>query len=327
MLTEFQRGLVIGSYLVCHSVNVTARTLKMSKATVSRWIKRYEQTNAVDRAPGSGRPRKTTVRSDRVLFRLARKNGFATSTELLSHWQNQVSRWTLARRLRERKLRQYRPCRVPLLSRNNVRARLDWAMRRCHWRRQWERVIWSDESRFLLRPVDGRKRVWRLPGERLSSSAIVPVQAHGGGSVHVWGAIWKGGRSDLIRLQGTVTSDSYCELLRDFFLSTAFPAHTVFQQDNAPAHRAWLTQLFLVSLGVQILPWPACSADLNPIEHVWDILGRRVQQRGCQNLNQLFSALKEEWEAIPQEQLDNLISSLPRRVGAVISMRGGNTRY
>ena len=101
----------------------------------------------------------------------------------------------------------------------------------------------------------------------------------------------------------------------------------MFQQDNAPAHRAWLTQLLLESLAVPILPWPACSADLNPIEHVWDILGRKVQQRGCQSLNQLFTVLKEEWEAIPQEQLDNLISSLPRRVGAVISMRGGNTRY
>ena len=327
MLTEFQRGLVIGAYLVCRSAKQVARTLKMPRTTVSRWITRYEQTKTVDRAPGSGRPRKTTVRTDRVLFRLARKHRFASCNELLSHWQTQISRRTLTRRLRERKLRQYRPCRVPLLSRNNIRARLDWAMRRCHWRLQWNRVIWSDESRFLLHPVDGRRRVWRLPRERLNNSAVVQVQAHGGGSVHVWGAIWKGGRSELIRLQGTVTGETYCELLHGFFASTAFPAHTMFQQDNAPAHRSWVTQLFLESLAVSVLPWPACSADLNPIEHVWDILGRRIQQRDCQNLNQLFSELKEEWEAIPQEELDNLISSMPRRVGAVIFKRGGNTRY
>ncbi len=71
----------------------------------------------------------------------------------------------------------------------------------------------------------------------------------------------------------------------------------------------------------------ARSPDLNPIEHVWDILGRRMQHRACENLNQLFEALREEWDSIPQEDLDQLISSMPRRVGAVIEKRGGNTRY
>ena len=97
------------------------------------------------------------------------------------------------------------------------------------------------------------------------------------------------------------------------------PAHSWFQQDNAPARRSWMT--------TQLLLWLARSPDLNPIEHVWDILGRRMQHRACQSLNQLFDALKEEWHAIPQEDLDGLIHSVPRRVGGVISARGGHTRY
>ena len=67
------------------------------------------------------------------------------------------------------------------------------------------------------------------------------------------------------------------------------------------------------NMGIRTLPWPACSPDLNPIEHVGDILGRRMQHRACENLNQFFGALREEWDSIPQEDW---------QVGAVIEKCG-----
>jgi hypothetical protein len=200
-------------------------------------------------------------------------------------------------------------------------------MARCHWRVQWKRIIWSDESRFLLYPMDGRRLVWRLRGERWNENFIVHAMQAGGGSVHVWGAIWTGGRSQLIRLQGNVNAVRYCDVLHGFFTTTHLPAHCKFQQDNAPAHKSWMVSQMLDDLNIPVLTWPARSPDLNPIEHVWDILGRRMQQRVCGNLNQLFNALREEWDAIPQEDLDHLIASMPRRVGMVIEKHGGHTRY
>ena len=275
----------------------------------------------------SGRPRKTSLRADRVLYCLARSHGFATSGELLRHWQERVSASTVLRRLHERHLRQYRPCLVHLLTKEQKRARLDWAMRHCHWRNQWRRIIWSDESRFLLRSVDGRMLVWRLPGERLNDKFVVEVTQAGGGSVHVWGAIWTGVRSELIRLHGSVNALQYCDVLHGFFATTVLPAHCVFQQDNAPIHRSWTTRQMLYDLDVRLLPWPSRSPDLNPIEHVWDILGRRIQHCTPGNLNQLFEILQKEWDAIPQDDLDRLIESMPRRVGVVISKGGSHTRY
>jgi transposase len=326
-LTQMKRGMIVGAYLMCHNIHLVSQTLKLPLSTVHRWISRYEQTKSVVRKPGSGRPRKTSARSDRILYRLARTQGFATSNELLKHWQTAVSSRTVLRRLHERNLRQYRPCRVPLLTKEHNRARLNWAMSRCHWRVQWKRTIWSDESRFLLHPVDGRRVVWRLPGERLNDKFVVHVSQAGGGSVHVWGAIWIGGRSQLVRLQGNVNGNNYCNILHGFFTTSDLPAHFRFQQDNAPAHRSWIVLQMLEDLNVPILPWPAHSPDLNPIEHVWDILGRRMQHRVYENLNQLFDALQEEWDAIPQEELDYLIDSMPRRVGSVIEKHGGHTRY
>jgi len=326
-LSDLQRGMIVGAYLMCPNIRAVSRTLKLPFSTVHGWIKRYEQSGTVAPKPPPGRPRKTSSRTDRLLFYLARSNGFSTTSELLRQWKERVSKQTVLRRLHERNLRQCRPYRAPPLTKEHRRARLEWSMRRCHWRNLWSRIIWSDESRFLLHPVSGRTVVWRLPGERLKEQFLVHVSQAGGGSVHVWGAIWIGGRSDLVRLQGSVNALTYCDVLHSFFATAVLPAHSWFQHDNAPAHRSWMTSQLLEDMNVRVLPWPARSPDLNPIEHVWDILGRRMQHRACQNLNQLFGALKEEWHSIPQEDLDGLIRSMPRRVGMVISNRGGHTKY
>jgi transposase len=68
------------------------------------------------------------------------------------------------------------------------------------------------------------------------------------------------------------------------------------------------------------MDWPACSPDLNPIEHVWDKLERQIRCRPVvpDNLNDLRIALLEEWERIPQDYVQNLFESMPRRIEAVI---------
>ncbi|GFU65962.1 transposable element Tcb1 transposase [Trichonephila clavipes] len=63
------------------------------------------------------------------------------------------------------------------------------------------------------------------------------------------------------------------------------------------------------------MDWPAYSPDLNPIEHVWDMLGRRIaaHQPPLTCPSELRRALFDEWCNIPQDQIDNLILSMPRR--------------
>ncbi|GFW50550.1 hypothetical protein TNCV_2888531 [Trichonephila clavipes] len=80
--------------------------------------------------------------------------------------------------------------------------------------------------------------------------------------------------------------------------------------DNATCHRTLAVQDCLDSEGIQRLVWPARSPDLNPIENVWDALGRQVAGRNYPptNKNTLIRALTEEWDKLPQQLLDNVQS-------------------
>ena len=75
--------------------------------------------------------------------------------------------------------------------------------------------------------------------------------------------------------------------------------------------------------------WPACSPDLNPIEALWDQLGRAATARIQANttLDQLRNILAEEWNAIDQARITRLMNSMRRRCVACIDARGGYTRY
>ena len=99
--------------------------------------------------------------------------------------------------------------------------------------------------------------------------------------------------------------------------------------DNAPPHRASCVRDFKASAGIRSIPWPSRSPDLNPIEHVWDMLGRKLRSSPTQpnTLSQLADRLKTTWNEMLQDDVTNLIASMPRRIRAVIDARGGQTRY
>ena len=73
---------------------------------------------------------------------------------------------------------------------------------------------------------------------------------------------------------------------------------------------------------VNALPWPVVSPDMNPIEHIWDYLGRKVRATGnVHNLRNLENALIQEWNNIPNVVIRRYVRSMRGRLAACINSR------
>ncbi|UYV73459.1 CUL1 [Cordylochernes scorpioides] len=235
---------------------------------------------------------------------------------------------TISRRLVANGLHSCRPLRRLPLTPPNRRQRLEWCRARSTWMTEWHRVVFSDESRFCLSSDSRRVHVWRRRGERSNPAAIVERPTVRQRGIMVWGAIAYDSRSPLLRIQGTMTAKRYVD---DVLRPVTLPylqgvPNALYQQDNARPHTARISQQALQD--VQMLPWPPYSPDLSPIEHVWDIIGRRLHALPQpRSEDELWQMVEREWRAIPQDAIRTLIDSLPRRVAACIAVRGGPTCY
>ncbi|GFT04719.1 transposable element Tcb1 transposase [Trichonephila clavipes] len=103
----------------------------------------------------------------------------------------------------------------------------------------------------------------------------------------------------------------------------------LFMDDNAPCHRTVAAEQLLESEDFERMDWPARSPDLNPIEHVWDFLGRRLAARTLPpvTIRELRLALQYEWAAMPQQLIDTLILSMGRRCETCLAVRGDHIPY
>ena len=310
-----------------------ARRLGVHRTTIARLWSRLNTTGSTDDRPRPGQRRATTPRQDRYIRRLhlRQRFQFATVTARILPGRRRVSAQTIRNRLRAVGLRARRPLRGPTLTVNHRQRRLNWAQIHLRWRRnQWNNVLFSDESRFMLKEVDGRLRVYRRRGKRYLDDCVERRDAFGGGSVMIWAGINSRHKTDLVFINGRLTGVRYRDEILNRHVVPFIRRHGgVFQQDNARPHVARVCIDFLQRQNIDVLPWPALSADMSPIEHLWDMLGRRVRQRRQQpaTLNELRNALVFEWQRLLQRLVRRLIGSMRRRCQALIAARGGYTRY
>ncbi|GFT59981.1 transposable element Tcb2 transposase [Trichonephila clavipes] len=141
------------------------------------------------------------------------------------------------------------------------------------------------------------------------------------------------GRTELhIFDRGSVIGDRYCEevlLPHVLLFRGAIGPDFIFMDDNARQHRTLAVEELLESEDITRMDWSAYSSDLNPNEHVWDALGRRIATslHHPENTQQLKQMLIEEQALFPQEMLHQLVLSMRRRCEATIAARGGHIPY
>ncbi len=218
----------------------------------------------------------------------------------------------------------------PLLKQKHRQKHLTWAKEKKNWTvALWSKVLFSDESKFSISFGNQGPRAWRKSGEAqnpcsLKSSVKFPQ------SVMIWAAMSSAGVGPLCFLKSTVKAAIYQEMLEHFMLPSADKlygdADFIFQQDLAPAHTAKGTKSWFNDHSVTVLDWPANSPDLNPIENIWGIVeeDERHQTQQCRRAEGCY---QRNLGFITPEQCHRLISSMPRRIDAVIHAKQGPTKY
>ncbi|GFW67969.1 transposable element Tcb2 transposase [Trichonephila clavipes] len=275
----------------------------------------------------------------RQIYRPIRKRNRCTTAQqvtnqFLAASGKQIYRKTVARRLRGGGLYARRPVVCVPLTRQHRTARLQWCREHHNWTEQdWACVLFSDESRFSLSSDCRRQLIWRESGTAYRPENIQEKDRYPTCSIMVWAGIMINGCKRLhVVANGTMTGQRYIDevlLPHVRLFRGAVDDKFVFMDDNATCHRTLAVQDCLDSEGIQRLVWPAHSPDLNPIENVWDALGRQVAGRNYPptNKNTLIRALTEEWDKLPQQLLDNVVQSMVRRVECCITLHGGHIPY
>ena len=176
---------------------------------------------------------------------------------------------------------------------------------------------------------------WKPRGEGISDRTTTPTVKHGGGNnLLVWGCMGCNGVGKLKEVEGIMDSQQYIDILEDAlqenFEKLGIPeGEQIFQQDNDPKHTSKKASKWFEDNNINVLSWPAQSPDLNPIEHLWNHIKKKLLEYPIppQGVYQLWERVAAEWNKIPPEVCQNLISSMPRSIAAVIKAKGGHTKY
>lgn len=101
----------------------------------------------------------------------------------------------------------------------------------------------------------------------------------------------------------------------------------LFQQDNDPKHTADIVKLWLLYNTPKQLKTPPQSPDLNPIEHLWDMLEKKIRTHQITSKTMLKEVMEQEWGNITSAETTKLVQSMPKRLAEVLRRKGYPTSY
>lgn len=325
-----------------HQQGVSARRISsivnVPWSTVKDLIKRYKETGAISttRKGNCGRKRKLGPRTERLLARYSVRNPRATARELQAEIGGQavsVHVNTVKRSLRRSGRNAYAPRVSPSLNKAQRCTRLCWGRQHRGWtEQQWRQVVFSDECSFDVRPQPRTQYVRRGCQEQVR---LEHTRQHRPflQRLMVWGCFSAEGPGPLVQIQGTMDAAKYIAALENNLLPAIRDlvphGHFLYMHDNAPCHKAHAVANFLDQNGIEVLPWPPYSPDMNPLENLWNIVKKRVHRYSFSSKEQLFQQISDIWHNDPTLRgcCSTLIDSMPRRVSAMCKSQGGYTKY
>uniref|UniRef100_A0A9J7Y7Q6 Tc1-like transposase DDE domain-containing protein n=1 Tax=Cyprinus carpio carpio TaxID=630221 RepID=A0A9J7Y7Q6_CYPCA len=202
------------------------------------------------------------------------------TTWVQEYFQKTLSVNTIHHAIHRCRLKLYKPKKKPYLNMIQKRRHFLWAKAHLKWTvAKWKTVLWSDESKFEVLFGKLGCHVIRTKEDKDNPSCYQhSVQKPA--SLMVWGCMSACGMGSIHIWKGTINAET-----------------------------SWLRRR-----RIRVLKWPDCSPDLSPIENIWRIIKRKMQQRRPKTVKQLEACIRQEWDNIPIPKIKQLVSSVPRRL-------------
>ena len=113
----------------------------------------------------------------------------------------------------------------------------------------WERVVWTDETKFQLFGHNNRNHVWRKDGKAYLPKNTVLTVKFFGGSIMIWGCFSAKGVSKISIIDDKRNAQKYKQILQGNLMSSVgsleLPSDYIFRQDNDPKHTGKSTKKWL----------------------------------------------------------------------------------
>ncbi|CAK9820145.1 Transposable element Tc1 transposase [Anthophora quadrimaculata] len=313
-----------------------AKLIGRSKYTIQYIIKRVKTNNILLHKKRVGRPKILIAREGKTLIRQVQKNPRISAPKLVTMCNNMfnktVSAETCRRILRSENFHGRAARKKPFINKINRAKRLAFAKEYVNKSNSfWQKVIFSDESRFNIFGCDGTGKVWRKPNKELELKNLRPTVKHGGGSVMVWGCMAASGVGNLVFIDGLMDKYKYKSILEQNLQESAvklgMQGNYYFQHDNDPKHTAQIVREWILYHIPDFLSTPPQSPDVNRIENLWAEIEKRLRKHEISNKQILKEKILEVWNRIEQSTTEKLIKSMQNRLIEIIKHNGGPTKY
>ena len=340
------------------SIRKVAKECHVSKATVWR-IKNNPTNNNKTRTSKietRGRPRKLTKRQERQLRRsiqiLREQEGHFTLKRLMwkaSIDKNNVSESTVARFLHTEGYHYLQARKKGLLTKTDMKKRRIFARK---IQREYNENVWTHDIAFYLdgtafaykrNPLDQarapKSRVWRKKSEGMDYGCTSKGKKTGTGGrvLKLMVAISFDNGVILCKEYEKLNGPNFAKFIDDNFQSMFLKANKsprrLWLQDGDPSQNSRIAQEAMCRANCELIKIPARSPDINPIENLFkiisDILNKQAIRRKIsqESYEQFRHRVISTFESLTIETINNIISSMPKRMREIIRRKGQRLKY
>lgn len=332
-MTNDERARAVGMLEAGVAARQVAATINVSHTAINKLRQKWLQLHTTERLPGTGRQKVTTEEEDRVLVERIQQHPFETAAEAKEASGFPASVRTARRRISVRGLRnRAAEIKEVLLDRHRY-ARIQYAEAQLHRPDDfWDNVIFVDEKTWQS-TKSGKVKVYRPDNTRYDPRYVCQRPRSGRFSVHSWAWMSIAGPGVIWSIDGNLTGAQYTDILRDVMMPSVTIAHQNdfwLLQDNSPIHTSRIVRDWIGEQQFHVLPHPARSPDLNPIENLWGIAQRTIETLydvPPRNRDELWDRVQNAWEQISVDCCQNTIRNMPRRLRQVLERQGNWTDF